>query len=1099
MARRRKKTKKPPSSTVAPKVDKSLPALPPNVSQAPPQFTPDIDTPSDIFSEPTTTDISPRPGQAKRNDSSPAALRRDASPASLEDRHNGMSTSAQPHNTMLLTNCIAETGSSNVYKTTNQSEADDAGDDSGIMLPFALDPNTAPGPSPNSSKMRTVDNKTPRDYFSRPGANNHLEMLKENRSRSTSAERQSKSPHTAYQEKGRRPSEQVVDTLRKRKETLTQPPAPIPERTRSQHAAPASSQPVEAFKLQEVPKNKRAEARKNSVATPSSGSQSADLSGRLMSPPADSLTTSPAPLDSHVRDDSPATSGSSYSSTQRVERPARGDSLANALQRPGGSSSRKEPSAASPTAPAMPSSDRKPSIAGTRSQHNGEYHVSSSMLDPPAPPQRSAGRPPPPPVDTFVSPRAPPQPPPPPQNHKAAEAATAALNDTMSSSGLPRYSTQGDFSMDEDFARLLGNQDGQEKEGGVLRRVSNAMSKHGRSFSDRGSINQQRGHKKWPTNGSIDISSPTIPSPDSKEESVNLRNELRRAQQKIAELEASRNELQETVHNAADLKQANTILREKRNTMAVLDTQREMVIRELEIMTDRFKDAKENSNSVDYNQMKSDVIKDFANALQKLKDQMGGQIEDLISKRTALTDEISNLIQMKDKGFQEYESLSAQNKKLSDMNQTLIESIQGTLAKNKQANGNNQSIDAGRSPANGLGIYHNHHKAGKSEISFENHVVAHEPSYNNLHENESEATLAQPQVVNIRKGKPTTKFSNWKKGGQAMKSVTKGFKGAFAASDPRPEDYNNVKVIGTPYGSTHSQPDFGSIANSSMASTNTLRGGGGKDDAGARNWFGAGGGGKNPAGSQIKPMQNEDSNANSGSKPPHNLFGSDLIARCEYEKRMIPAIVTRCIQEVEARGMFMTAISPTGFFANNLPGMDTEGIYRKSGGSSQVNQVKTGFEDSDEYDVSDPDLDIHAVTSALKGYLRKLPVPLVPYEIYDDFLAAGAQESNAAKAKSFHVVLKNLPKAHYDTLHFLIFHLSRIIQSAKDNLVSGFVQKVYEVISNNLTDDATQHCSCLCTNHHAARGPSARAERYEHPASCCASSTREPHERLLGR
>jgi hypothetical protein len=76
MARRRKKSKKPPS--VAPKVDKSLPALPPQ-EQATSTFTPDLDTPSDVFSEPTTTDVSPRPPQPRRGDSS-SNFRRDASP-----------------------------------------------------------------------------------------------------------------------------------------------------------------------------------------------------------------------------------------------------------------------------------------------------------------------------------------------------------------------------------------------------------------------------------------------------------------------------------------------------------------------------------------------------------------------------------------------------------------------------------------------------------------------------------------------------------------------------------------------------------------------------------------------------------------------------------------------------------------------------------------------------------------------------------------------------------------------------------------------------------------------------------------------------------
>jgi hypothetical protein len=463
--------------------------------------------------------------------------------------------------------------------------------------------------------------------------------------------------------------------------------------------------------------------------------------------------------------------------------------------------------------------------------------------------------------------------------------------------------------MDEDFARLLGSQaEKDERDGGVFRRVSNAVSKHGRSFSDRGSINNSRGHKKWPTNGSIEISSPTVASPDTREESVNLRNELRRAQQRIAELEAEKNGLQESMHSAADIRQANTVLREKRNTMAVLDTQREVVIRELEIMTEHLKRAKDSNGSMDLNQLKSDILRDFGNSLHKLKDQLSGQIEDLISKRAELTDEISNLIQMKDKGFQEYESLTAANAKLNTMNRELVDSIQKTLQSNKKGT---QSLDA---TANGLGIYnthtHNHtqHKGGKSDVSVDVHGLPHEQSFANLHEADAEVSLAQPQVVNIRKtGKPT-KFSTWKKGGQAItKNVTKGFKGAFG-SDAKQDEYNNhnnnnsIKVIGTPYGSVHTQPDLASMTTMSTMSSSIKS----KDEQGTpRAWFT---GNKPPSNTRphqqdrFKSMQSNNSSTNLGADASTVLFGSDLTARCEFEKQMIPRIVSRCIEEVELRG-----------------------------------------------------------------------------------------------------------------------------------------------------------------------------------------------------
>ena len=116
--------------------------------------------------------------------------------------------------------------------------------------------------------------------------------------------------------------------------------------------------------------------------------------------------------------------------------------------------------------------------------------------------------------------------------------------------------------------------------------------------------------------------------------------------------------------------------------------------------------------------------------------------------------------------------------------------------------------------------------------------------------------------------------------------------------------------------------------------------------------------------------------------------------------------------------------------------MDVEGIYRKSGGTSQVNQVKSGFEGNDEFDISDPDLDIHAVTSTLKNYFRRLPTPLITYAVYDQFLDAGAIEVPEQRAKALRAAISEIPRAHRDTMQFLIFHLSRVIQHAGDNLVS---------------------------------------------------------------
>lgn len=1030
MARRRKKSKKPPAA-VAPKVDKSLPALPPKEPQN--TYTPDLDTPSEVFSDPPTTDVSPRPAYAKRGDSA-SNFRREASPIGDLSRQD---------NTTLPATTYGKENSSH-------HDASDAADD-GILLPFALDPNTAPGPSPLGRPMSRYSEqptgaaqaaaaaagaaaanettKTSRDYFNRPTLDLH-DARKENGSRAVSKERRPPaSPHIAFQEKGRQPSDSLVDTLKTRKGTSTEAPV-IQQRPKSQHMssspAPALTEP---FKLQDVPRNKTAEAkRKDSPSKtpppmhPPYSPLNVDLSMRLSRPLTDSLGfASSPPSASH---DSPDTSGSSYNSHQQVERPARGDSLNPSVPKASSSFDRKEKPDLSPITPTVSHPERSSSTRATTAQLNSGLGIISpadspptrAFSDVPVPPARSAGRPPPP-ADLFTTPRhhanLPSS-----QSHRPTESASSSVTEASrdgfpQSGALPRYSAQGDFSMDEDFARLLGgNEVREDGERGVFRRVSNAMSKHGRSFSDRGSVaSRGHGHKKWSTNGSIEISSPTVASPDTKEESINLRNELRRARQQIAELEAEKNGLQESMHSAADIKQANTVLREKRNTMAVLDTQREMVIRELETMTEHLKRAKDSNGSMDLTQLKSDVMKDFAGSLHKLKDQLGSQIEDLISKRSELTDEISNLIQMKDKGFQEYESLTAANARLSAMNRELVDNIQTNLKSNKKG-AQIQGLDAA---ANGLGIYNAHHKGGKPDISADTQLVTHEHSFANLQE-DAETTVAQPQVINIRKGK-ANKFSNWKKGGQAIKTnVTKGFKGAFGSeSNARQDDYN-VKVIGTPYGSTHTQPDFAAMSTMAGAIKSNQQ----QDAAASRGWFGGKPGTTRPPGQQDRnrPMQHDNSSSHLVADASTVLFGSDLTARCEFEKQMIPRIVSRCIEEVELRGM------------------DVEGVYRKSGGTSQVNQVRSGFEADNEHDISDPDLDIHSVTSALKNYFRRLPVPLITYDVYDQFLEAGQLEDKASQCKALFAAINEIPKAHRDTLQFLVFHLSRVIQHASDNLMT---------------------------------------------------------------
>jgi hypothetical protein len=71
-------------------------------------------------------------------------------------------------------------------------------------------------------------------------------------------------------------------------------------------------------------------------------------------------------------------------------------------------------------------------------------------------------------------------------------------------------------------------------------------------------------------------------------------------------------------------------------------------------------------------------------------------------------------------------------------------------------------------------------------------------------------------------------------------------------------------------------------------------------------------------------------------------------------------------------------------------GLDFEGIYRKSGGASQMRFIQQAFEQGDSIDLTDDDQinDICAITSVLKTYFRELPNPLLTYELHPKFIDA---------------------------------------------------------------------------------------------------------------
>lgn len=512
--------------------------------------------------------------------------------------------------------------------------------------------------------------------------------------------------------------------------------------------------------------------------------------------------------------------------------------------------------------------------------------------------------------------------------------------------------------MDEDMARILGTD---EHSSSLLRRVSNVV-RHGRTGSVESIHTAQRASHsrsisettrtttspRWPKtphgedrNGQLqdahDLVSPE--SITSGEDAALLKRQLRTSEQRVAALERQFN-------TEKDLKNLNKKLIEKRKTVSVLDTQSEIMIRQIEVLAGYVERAKETKAPIDPRELEDAALREFVQKLEKLKYGMSEAIEQLHEERDQLLEEKNQAVADRDRALMEFEQLSSKNAQLADMNNDLTHQIQERFK--------SQLGQEMKSPnANGLGIY-SHHKGTGSSVNLDSSSMTTGPT---LIADEEPILESGPTVVQVRKGQ--VKKFNWKKGSKTVaQNVSKGLNRAVVAFQNDRERMQHQGLtndsIGLPYGATVAAVESPSTPAAAAQSKMQAD----------RQGFGFFGKKHNmPKSGSANSVQIQ-----AAVEAPSVLFGSELAERADFERRQIPSIITRCIEEVELRGM------------------DQEGIYRKSGGTGQINNVKEGFDKNENFDISDPDLDIAAVTSVLKQYFRKLPTPLLTYDVYDAVL-----------------------------------------------------------------------------------------------------------------
>ncbi|KAM9854003.1 unconventional myosin-IXAa-like [Aulostomus maculatus] len=146
-------------------------------------------------------------------------------------------------------------------------------------------------------------------------------------------------------------------------------------------------------------------------------------------------------------------------------------------------------------------------------------------------------------------------------------------------------------------------------------------------------------------------------------------------------------------------------------------------------------------------------------------------------------------------------------------------------------------------------------------------------------------------------------------------------------------------------------------------------------------------------------------------------FGVEL-SRLTSEERTVPQLVEKLINYIEMHGLY------------------TEGIYRKSGSTNKIKELRQGL-DTDVSSVNLDDYNIHVIASVLKQWLRDLPSPLMTFELYEEFLRAMGQPDKREVIRGVYSVIDQLSRTHLSTLERLIFHLVRIALQEETNRMSA--------------------------------------------------------------
>ncbi|XP_076976326.1 rho GTPase-activating protein 29-like isoform X3 [Tamandua tetradactyla] len=173
-----------------------------------------------------------------------------------------------------------------------------------------------------------------------------------------------------------------------------------------------------------------------------------------------------------------------------------------------------------------------------------------------------------------------------------------------------------------------------------------------------------------------------------------------------------------------------------------------------------------------------------------------------------------------------------------------------------------------------------------------------------------------------------------------------------------------------------------------------------------------------------------------------HLFGAEFAQVAKKEPDGVPFILKICASEIENRALRL------------------QGIYRVCGNKVKTEKLCQALENGMHLvDISE--FSSHDICDVLKLYLRQLPEPFILFRLYKEFIDLAKEiqrvnedqetKSDGPEDKKWTIVcieinriilkskdlLRQLPASNFNSLHYLIIHLKRVVDHAEENKMNS--------------------------------------------------------------